>query len=129
MRIRYRGDGGFRLVELMTVALVIGILVAILIPIYEQQATQVRARSCEATQRTILGAIQMARTLEVSFATASAGQLIAGSFGWSGSLIPDRLKSKPICRVGDENYYMSEAGDIRRDSSLVQAFKSNHELP
>jgi prepilin-type N-terminal cleavage/methylation domain-containing protein len=53
-----RKDEGFTLVELMVVVLIIGILVAIAVPVFLNASANAQAKSCQANQRTVLGAIQ-----------------------------------------------------------------------
>jgi prepilin-type N-terminal cleavage/methylation domain-containing protein len=52
-----RNNKGFTLVELMVVLLIIGILVAIAIPIYNMTQKNAKINACEANIRTINGAI------------------------------------------------------------------------
>ena len=52
-----RNNKGFTLVELMVVLLIIGILVAIAIPIYNSTQAKAKEKACAANLRTIDGAI------------------------------------------------------------------------
>jgi len=54
----FRKNEGFTLVELMVVVLIIGILVAIAVPVFLNASASAQAKSCQANQRTIVGAIQ-----------------------------------------------------------------------
>jgi prepilin-type N-terminal cleavage/methylation domain-containing protein len=54
----FRKDEGFTLVELMVVVLIIGILVAIAIPVFNAASDSARLRTCMSNQRTIEGAVQ-----------------------------------------------------------------------
>jgi type IV pilus assembly protein PilA len=59
MKKFHKNEKGFTLVELMVVVVIIGILVAIAIPIYNTVQTNAANRAFEATHRTLVGALNM----------------------------------------------------------------------
>jgi len=87
----FRKDEGFTLVELMVVVLIIGILVAIAIPIFNVAKASAQQKTCFANMRTVAGAWQTYIAQNPNDATAT---------GWSnvtGVLVPNYIKTVPVC--------------------------------
>jgi|Deesub1362A_J573_1020465.scaffolds.fasta_scaffold00811_18 type IV pilus assembly protein PilA len=88
-----RKEKGFTLIELMIVVLIIAILVAIAVPVFNIARENAWRRTCQANLRTIDGAIQTYYASYESFPSGFTGtlnsshQLIQGNF----------LKAAPKC--------------------------------
>lgn len=80
-----RSDKGFTLIELMVVILIIGILVAIAIPVFNTSRDSAYQRTCQANLRTIEGAASTYRADNGDVPTAV------------GQLSPTYLKAVPQC--------------------------------
>lgn len=85
MRLFYKKDEGFTLVELMVVVLIIGILVAIAIPVFNAAKANAQKRTCHANQRTIEGAAQTYLAEVGNLPTTVA------------ELVPAYIKVEPVC--------------------------------
>lgn len=81
----FRKEEGFTLVELMVVVLIIGILVAIAIPVFNAAKSNAQKKSCLANQRTLEGSAQ-------TYAADHDGTLPAVA-----DLVPDYVKVAPNC--------------------------------
>lgn len=89
MRVIHKNEKGFTLVELMVVVVIIGILVAIAIPIYGNITANAEEKACFANQRTIEGAASMYYATE----GVQAADLAA--------LISEYLTTEPNCPSTD----------------------------
>ena len=97
----FRRDEGFTLVELMVVVLIIGILVAIAIPVFNAAKANAQRKSCFANQRTIEGAAQ-------TYAASNNGALPAAV----GDLVPTYIKSAPACPTFGAAYTINASGTV-----------------
>jgi len=109
-RMLKRDSKGFTLVELMVVLIIIGILVAIAIPIYNSTQLKAKERACDANIRTIEGA---------------AAQYYSSVGEWPSGKIDDEqhvlvtggyLKSPPECPFDTDDepsyYLVGENGTV-----------------
>jgi prepilin-type N-terminal cleavage/methylation domain-containing protein len=100
----FRKDEGFTLVELMVVVLIIGILVAIAVPIFNAAKASAQKKSCFANQRTIEGAVQSYQaatgTMPAAATVSGTHVLISGGY----------IKNPPYCPlVGTGGQYALDA--------------------
>ncbi|MFA5843379.1 MAG: type II secretion system protein [Coriobacteriia bacterium] len=110
----FRKQEGFTLVELMVVVLIIGILVAIAIPVFNSAKTNAQRKSCFANQRTIEGALQTyAAEHNGNFPAAAAASPVT-------PLSPSYIATPPACPVNTTAYTYNGtiAGNGRIDSIL-----------
>jgi prepilin-type N-terminal cleavage/methylation domain-containing protein len=84
----FRKDEGFTLVELMVVVLIIGILVAIAIPVFNAAKDNAEKKQCFATERTVEGQARAYEAENNNLPTSVA------------LMIPKYIKSTPVCKAG-----------------------------
>ena len=112
----FRKDEGFTLVELMVVVLIIGILVAIAIPIFNAAKGTAQLKSCFANQRTIEGAVQ-------TYAAQGGTQVVADTDGdvVAGNPIQGFVKLPLICPASTKGYFLA-AGTVTGDTDAAAWF-------
>lgn len=87
----FRRDEGFTLVELMVVVLIIGILVAIAVPIFNAAKASAQQKTCWANERTVEGAYQSWQ------AAGNDGSSLTNWAGLMGVLQAGYVKAEPSC--------------------------------
>jgi len=106
----FRKNEGFTLVELMVVVLIIGILVAIAVPVFLNASANAQAKSCQANQRTIIGAISTYNAQGSSQITTNTGttalNLTTTPYNVLFSGSQQTLKSSPQCPLMKQDYIM-----------------------
>jgi len=100
----FRKDEGFTLVELMVVVLIIGILVAIAIPVFNAAKASAQEKSCFANQRTLEGAAQQ----WVASAPAGVTRTVDGMV--VADLVPAFIKDTPTCPTNGNAYVFAATG-------------------
>ena len=91
----FRKEEGFTLVELMVVVLIIGILVAIAVPVFNSAKANAQKKSCWANERTVEGAYQTWQADNQGAATPVANPTTYA--GMVTLLEPNYVKSAPTC--------------------------------
>ncbi|MBN2840726.1 MAG: prepilin-type N-terminal cleavage/methylation domain-containing protein [Coriobacteriia bacterium] len=102
-------NGGFTLVELMVVVLIIGVLVAIAVPTFNVASLAASQRTCQVNQRTIEGAVQ--QWVAVDSVNTWTAQVIDGATDVLTAAGNEYIKSPPVCpQVDGPLFYAVNAG-------------------
>ncbi len=112
-----RGQDGFTLIELMVVVLIIGILVAIAIPVFNAASNNTRRSTCFANERELEGAAQQylaANDRMWDLAGCVDGDATPNT---ADILVPQYLRTAPQCSETHLYYHMDAQGQVTGDRS------------
>jgi prepilin-type N-terminal cleavage/methylation domain-containing protein len=102
----FRKDEGFTLVELMVVVLIIGILVAIAIPVFNSATATAKSRACFSNQRVIEGAVQQYLANAPTLTRGSLNGTVNNSCALVG---PNAfIKEEPYCGIANLRYSLND---------------------
>jgi len=112
---RMKNQKGFTLVELMVVVVIIGILVAIAVPVYNNITETAKENACEANKRTIQGAANMYYAKHGSYPD-NVGVLAGKGDNGEGDKY---LEEIPQCPFGESEEDENDYGIDKEDGTVT----------
>jgi prepilin-type N-terminal cleavage/methylation domain-containing protein len=106
----FRKDEGFTLVELMVVVLIIGILVAIAIPVFNAAQGTAKSRACFSNQRVIEGAVQQYLANAPTLNASNLNGLVRDGHPLVGAAA--FIKETPLCGLANGQYNLTNGNTI-----------------
>ena len=100
MKKLFKNKKGFTLVELMVVVAIMGILVAVAVPVYNNATEKARINTCQTNCRTIESAMMTYATSEAVTVTADTWKS-KDAAALKAALVPAYLKEFPVCPTKD----------------------------
>jgi type IV pilus assembly protein PilA len=123
---RHTHEQGFTLVELMVVVIILGVIVAIAIPVYQKVTGVAGLNTCMGNQRTIEGSVSMYRVSGADMWTQTAVLDGNATADTCDALVPGYIKVAPKC-PGSELYYLVDAnGLVVGDQDSTAGFFAGH---
>jgi prepilin-type N-terminal cleavage/methylation domain-containing protein len=119
----FRKDEGFTLVELMVVVLIIGILVAIAIPVFNAAQGTAKSRACFSNQRVIEGAVQQYLANAPTLNAANLNGLVIDGHPLVGATA--FIKETPLCGLNNGQYNLT-GGNTICPSGLTTSTAQGH---
>jgi len=108
LKLFMRSKKGFTLVELMVVVIILGILVAIAIPIYNNVTGDAQKKACAANERTLEGAVAMYQAANGGKKPTTVDELVTKGF----------IEAIPTCPVdGTSGYKLNSNGTVSCNST------------
>ena len=107
----FRNERGFTLIELMVVILIIGILVAIAVPVFNAARESAYASTCKANLRTIDGAVE-------TYKASTGNAYPTDSATIQAALVPNYIKKWPACPT-DKRAYVVTAGATSTQAPVI----------
>jgi prepilin-type N-terminal cleavage/methylation domain-containing protein len=111
MKKTLRNKKGFTLVELMVVVAILGILVAIAVPVYNSVTAEAEKKTCHANQRTIESAIVQYNMLHPSdeIGDTDLANFLAGEGDYADE---EFFVAEPKCPTGGTYTYKPDEGTV-----------------